>query len=111
MRLIVTKDVSHNTNPDYACLLVQFDGHDANFYTSKMNWMPKHSEILDILRAPTIPEGVFQSGPSPVIRRQVVMARIEDSAQKVLGRPLSDQGRKDVGDGGVIAFYLGARVA
>ena len=53
---------------------------------------------------PTI--GVFLCGRR-VHRRDIIAFEEHDSAEKYLGRLLSEQGKKDVGSGPVIVFYLG----
>jgi len=49
MRIEVTSKVaSHHTNPDYNCLLVQFEPGDKHYHQFRKNWMPKDQEVFDI---------------------------------------------------------------
>jgi hypothetical protein len=49
MRIEVTsKVVSHHTNPDYNCLLVQFEPGDKHYHQFRKNWMPKDQEVFNI---------------------------------------------------------------
>ena len=52
MRLRTTKDTdSHDVNPEYSCLIVDFEPTDFNFHASPHpNWMPKEEEILVIVQ-------------------------------------------------------------
>lgn len=50
MKLILTKEVWHRTNPNYICMLVQFEDSDVHYFHQKKNWMPKESEICDIIK-------------------------------------------------------------
>ena len=50
--------------------------------------------------------GVFVCGKA-VHRRRVTRVEWAEKAEMLLGRPLSEQGRKDVGRGHVLGFTLG----
>lgn len=52
-------------------------------------------------------EAVFLCGRM-VHRREITsITVVKEGAKSVLGRELSEQGRKDVGDGPVVVFWLG----
>ena len=55
------------------------------------------------------PVGVFLCGHY-VHRREILGVRWEPSAEAALGRPPSEQGRADLGDGPVLVFKLGKEV-
>ena len=40
----------HKKNPDYPCLLVQFEDSDEHYFHNKKNWMPKEPEVVDIIK-------------------------------------------------------------
>jgi len=50
-------------------------------------------------------EGVFVCGKD-VLRKNITCVSYHKSAEVALGRPLSEQGMKDVGSGPVIAFHV-----
>jgi len=54
MRLRVSKDVdSHHTNPDYECLIVEWNG-EKNFRcraNGSHDWLPTDQELVDLLVA------------------------------------------------------------
>lgn len=50
MKLINTKKVTHRGNDEYECLLIQFEKDDKNYFHDKKNWLPKHSEVILIVK-------------------------------------------------------------
>ncbi len=71
------------------------------------------SNVLGVVEGIRIKPGlvaVFVCGRQ-VHRRKVRGVKIADNAELVLGRPLSAQGREDVGRGHVLAFDLGEEVS
>ena len=52
-------------------------------------------------------QAVFLCGRNPVHRRIIIDVRWFSTPEAALGRELSEQGRKDLGNGPVIAFELG----
>ena len=49
-RIYITTKCWHHTNPDYPCLIVQFEKGDRHFFHEQGNWMPKEVEIVDIIK-------------------------------------------------------------
>ena len=50
VQFVLTKEVNHILNDNYACLLVQFGDDDKNYHHKKMNWMPRDQEVIDLVR-------------------------------------------------------------
>jgi len=65
MKVRVTKNTdSHDVNPEYRCLVIDFEPSDYNFHASPQpNWMPTEEQILAIVQklleiSPTFKEKV-----------------------------------------------------
>jgi hypothetical protein len=61
-------------------------------------------------KKPMPTEAVFVSGPRSHRREITSIDLVKEGAEFVLGRPLSEQGQKDVGPGPVVVFRLGAEI-
>ena len=49
MLITVTKDVAnHKINPNYECLLIQFEKSDKHYFENRNNWMPTDEEVIKI---------------------------------------------------------------
>lgn len=72
-------------------------------------WLRFHDKVEAAVARGERVEATFLCGPR-WHRRVVVDVEKWVDAASGLGRPLSEQGRKDVGDGPVIAFRLGEAV-
>lgn len=65
---VLTKDVNHALNDDYLCLLVQFKESDKHFHEKKINWMPKDSEVLDMVRLMILVSPTFKNKINEVLK-------------------------------------------
>jgi len=50
MEISLTTNVTHQSNGEYPCILVQFTDEDKHFYPDKRNWMPKDYEVKAIYK-------------------------------------------------------------
>lgn len=49
-KVILTKELNVPFRNDFPSVMVVFDKDEPHFDAEKLNWLPKHSEIFDILR-------------------------------------------------------------
>lgn len=61
MKVVITNDVTHKVNGDYVCVLVQFEDKDTHFFKDKMNWLPKDSEVLTLVKLMVLFSDTFKS--------------------------------------------------
>jgi len=66
--VITNKVMSHHTNNDYNCVLVQFEPGDSHFKPIRQNWMPKDSEVLELLEAMMNLSPTFRKGFAVFVR-------------------------------------------